>query len=76
MTLRRRTVVIAALAAGGLVLLAAGQTWVHASGLGSGAAAEVTATGSDASGVISAMAFVVLAAGLALTIARRLPADL
>lgn len=72
MNLRRRTVVIAALVAGGLVLLAAGQTWVHATGLGSGAAAEVTATGSDASGVISAMAFVVLAAGLALTIARRI----
>lgn len=71
MSLRRRTVVFAALAAGGLVLLAAGQTWVHASGLGSGAVAEVTADGSDASGVTSAMAFVVLAAALALTIARR-----
>lgn len=70
MSLRRRTVVLAALAAGGLVLLAAGQTWVHATGLASGAVSEVTADGSDASGVISAMAFVVLAAGLALTIAR------
>lgn len=72
MSLRRRTVVLAALIAGGLVLLAAGQTWVHATGLGSGAVAEVTADGSDASGVTSAMAFVVLAAGLALTIARRI----
>lgn len=72
MSLGRRTVVLAALAAGGLVLLAAGQTWVHATRLGSGAVAEVTADGSDASGVISAMAFVVLAAGLALTIARRI----
>ncbi|XNZ01071.1 Trp biosynthesis-associated membrane protein [Micrococcus luteus] len=71
MSLRRRTVVIAALAAGGLVLLAAGQTWVLATGLGPGAVAEVTADGSDASGVTNAMAFVVLAAALALTIARR-----
>ena len=71
MSLRRRTVVLAALLAGGLVLLASGQTWVHATGLRSGAVAEVTADGSDASGVIGAMAFVVLAAGLALTIARR-----
>lgn len=72
MSLPRRTVVLVALAAGGLVLLAAGQTWVHATGLGSGAVSEVTANGSDASGVTSAMAFVVLAAGLALTIARRI----
>lgn len=70
MRLPRRTVVIAALAAGALVLLASGQTWVNATGLGSGAAGEVTADGSDASGVISAMAFVVLAGALALTIVR------
>jgi uncharacterized membrane protein (TIGR02234 family) len=69
-SLPRRTVVVAALLSGALVLLAAGQTWVHATGLSSGAVPEVTSDGSDASGVTTAMAVVVLAAGLALTVAR------
>ena len=38
--MRRRTVVLAALAAGGLVLLTAGRTWVTATGLSGGIAGK------------------------------------
>ena len=46
--MRRRTVVLAALAAGGLVLLTAGRTWVTATGLSGGIASEATTSGGAA----------------------------
>ena len=72
--MRRRTVVLAALAAGGLVLLTAGRTWVTATGLSGGIASEATTSGGAAAPVATAMALVVMAGALALTTARRLGA--
>lgn len=68
--MRRRTVVLAALAAGVLVLAATGQTWVTASGL-EGTSAQAAAGGGRVSPVGTALALVVMAAALALTTARR-----
>ena len=72
--MRRRTVVLAALAAGALVLLTAGRTWVTATGLSGGIASEATTSGGAAAPVATAMALVVMAGALALTTARRLGA--
>lgn len=68
----RRTAVLAALAGGMLLLIATTQTWVTASGLGdTSAVQEVDLPGTDIAEAATAMALVGLAAGVALTIARR-----
>ena len=69
--MRRRTVVLAALAAGALVLATTGQTWVTATGLEGSAVPSATASGGRVSPVGTALAIVVMAAALALTTARR-----
>ncbi|NEI45916.1 hypothetical protein GR199_35475, partial [Rhizobium leguminosarum] len=63
--MRRRTVVLAALAAGALVLLTAGRTWVTATGLSGGIASAATTSGGAAAPVATAMALVVMAGALA-----------
>lgn len=72
--MRRRTAVLSALATGALVLFAAGRTWVVATGLSGGLAAEATTSGAAAAPVVPAMALVVMAGALALTTARRIGA--
>lgn len=68
----RRTAVLAVLAGGLLLLIATTQTWVTASGLGdTSAIQEVEIPGTDIAEAATAMALVGLAAGVALTIARR-----
>lgn len=69
--MRRRTVVLAALAAGVLVLAATGRTWVTATGLEGSVVPSDTASGGRVSPVGTALALVVMAAALALTTARR-----
>ncbi|MDO5633853.1 MAG: Trp biosynthesis-associated membrane protein [Micrococcus sp.] len=70
--IRRRSVVLLALAAGLLALLSSGQTWVSATGLTTGSVTEIHAAGAQAAPVLSAMGAVTLAAGLALSIVRTL----
>ena len=69
--MRRRTVVLAALVAGVLVLAATGRTWVTATGLEGSVVPSATASGGRVSPVGTALALVVMAAALALTTARR-----
>ncbi|WP_261623086.1 Trp biosynthesis-associated membrane protein [Nesterenkonia marinintestina] len=72
MRLSRRTVVLAALLAGIVLLLTTTQTWVRASGLGETSALQsVEIAGSDIAQGVAAMGLVVLAGAVAVTIARR-----
>lgn len=72
MTLSRRTVALTALAGAALLLLSSTLTWVTATGLGETAAVEhIDVPGSDAAETVAAMGLVGLAAGVAVTIARR-----
>lgn len=69
----RRTVVLLALAAGLVLLIATTQTWVRASGLGETSALQsVEIAGSDIARGVTALALVVLAGAVAVTIARRI----
>lgn len=73
MRLSRRTVVLAALLAGIVLLFTTTQTWVRAVGLGeTSAVASVEIAGSDIAQGVTALALVVLAGAVAVTIARRL----
>lgn len=71
MTVRRRTAVLWAVAAGALVLGAGAQTWVRSTGLSGLPGTEVTTTGNQAAAVVPAMALVGMASGVALSMARR-----
>ncbi|GAA1170640.1 Trp biosynthesis-associated membrane protein [Nesterenkonia xinjiangensis] len=69
----RRTVVLAGLVAGVLLLASATQPWVIASGLGEVSAMDrVEIPGSDIADTVTAMALVGLASAVAVTIARRM----
>lgn len=73
MRLSRRTVVLAALFAGIVLLLTTTQTWVRAAGLGETSAVQtVEIAGSDIAQGVAAMGLVVLAGAVAVTIARRI----
>ena len=71
MTVRRRTAVLWAVAAGALVLGAGAQTWVRSTGLSGLPGTEVTTSGNQAAAVVPAMALVGMASGIALSMARR-----
>lgn len=70
--LTRRSVVLLAILGGALLMIASTQTWVTASGVDDLAGVqEVEVPGTDLADTVTAMALVGLAAGLALSIARR-----
>ncbi|WP_170228559.1 Trp biosynthesis-associated membrane protein [Nesterenkonia populi] len=70
--LTRRNLVLAALAAGGILFAATTQTWVLAEGLGeTSAVQEAVIPGTEISDLVTAMALVGLAGALAVSIARR-----
>ncbi|WP_146341427.1 Trp biosynthesis-associated membrane protein [Nesterenkonia sp. NBAIMH1] len=70
--LQRRTLVLAALVASGILFAATTQTWVLAEGLGDTApVAQVEIPGTEISDLVTAMALVGLAAAVAVSIARR-----
>lgn len=70
--LDRRTLVLAALVAGGILFASTTQTWVIAEGLGETAAVQETEIpGTEISDLVTAMALVGLAGGLAVSIARK-----
>ncbi|MGJ9405650.1 Trp biosynthesis-associated membrane protein [Nesterenkonia aurantiaca] len=71
--LTRRGVVLMSLVGGALLLISSTMTWVQAYGLGSTSTVqEVAITGADLAETVTAMGLVGLAAGIAVTIAKRL----
>ncbi|MCH8564808.1 Trp biosynthesis-associated membrane protein [Nesterenkonia sp. LB17] len=69
----RRGVVLMSLLGGALLLISSTMTWVHAYGLGSTSTVqEVAITGAELVETVTAMGLVGLAAGVAVTIAKRL----
>lgn len=69
----RRNVVLMSLLGGALLLISSTMTWVTAYGLGSTSSVqEVAMTGAELVETVTAMGLVGLAAGVAVTIARRL----
>jgi uncharacterized membrane protein (TIGR02234 family) len=70
--LKRRTAVLWAIAAGAIILGTGAQTWVQASQISGLQGTTVTATGNQAAAVVPAMALVGMAAGIALSMARRI----
>ena len=72
MRLKRRTAVLWALAAGAVILGTGAQTWIESAGLSGLAATSVTTTGNQAAAVVPAMGLVGMAAGIALSMARRI----
>lgn len=72
MTLKRRTAVLWALAAGAIILGTGAQTWIESTGVSGLATTSVTTTGNEAVAVVPAMGLVGLAAGIALSMARRI----
>ncbi|MGJ9372162.1 Trp biosynthesis-associated membrane protein [Nesterenkonia sp. CF4.4] len=69
----RRNVVLMSLLGGALLLISSTMTWVSAYGLGSTSSVqEVAMTGAELVETVTAMGLVGLAAGVAVTIARRL----
>lgn len=71
MSLRRRTAVLWAIAAGAAVLGAGAQTWIQATDLTGLPGTVVTTSGNQAAAVVPAMALVGMASGVALSMARR-----
>lgn len=72
MMLKRRTAVLWALAAGAIILGTGAQTWIESTGVSGLATTSVTTTGNEAVAVVPAMGLVGLAAGIALSMARRI----
>lgn len=72
MRLQRRTAVLWALAAGAVILGTGAQTWIESAGLSGLATTSVTTTGNQAAAVVPAMGLVGMAAGIALSMARRI----
>lgn len=69
----RRSVVLMSLIGGAMLLISSTMTWVQAYGLGSTSTVqEVAITGGDLVETVTAMGLVGLAAGIAITIAKRL----
>jgi uncharacterized membrane protein (TIGR02234 family) len=71
MSLKRRTAVLWAIAAGAVTLGAGAQTWIQATGLSGLPGTVVTTSGNQAAAVVPAMALVGMASGIALSMARR-----
>lgn len=71
MSLRRRTAVLWAIAAGAAVLGTGAQTWIQATDLTGLPGTVVTTSGNQAAAVVPAMALVGMASGVALSMARR-----
>ncbi|MGM7667224.1 Trp biosynthesis-associated membrane protein [Microbacterium sp. A93] len=72
MTLKRRTAVLWAIAAGAIILGTGAQTWIQSTGVSGLATTSVTTTGNQAAAVVPAMGLVGMAAGIALSMARRI----
>lgn len=72
MTLKRRTAVLWAIAAGAIILGTGAQTWIVSTGVSGLATTSVTTTGNQAAAVVPAMGLVGMAAGVALSMARRI----
>ncbi|MEV4901297.1 Trp biosynthesis-associated membrane protein [Citricoccus sp. NPDC055426] len=72
MTLKRRTAVLWAIAAGAIILGTGAQTWIVSTGVSGLATTSVTTTGNQAAAVVPAMGLVGMAAGIALSMARRI----
>jgi uncharacterized membrane protein (TIGR02234 family) len=72
MNLKRRTAVLWAIAAGAIILGTGAQTWVEATEISGLPGTVVTATGNQSAAVVPAMALVGMAAGIALSMARRI----
>ncbi|NUL47181.1 Trp biosynthesis-associated membrane protein [Cellulosimicrobium funkei] len=70
--MKRRTAVLWALAAGAVILGTGAQTWIESAGLSGLATTSVTTTGNQAAAVVPAMGLVGMAAGIALSMARRI----
>lgn len=67
----RRNAVMLAVLAGALALISSTQTWLTASDIEALPGSDVSATGQDAAAVVPAMALVAAAAGVALSITRK-----
>ncbi|REE03008.1 Trp biosynthesis-associated membrane protein [Citricoccus nitrophenolicus] len=72
MMLKRRTAVLWAIAAGAIILGTGAQTWIESSQISGLPGDSVTTTGNEAAAVVPAMALVGMAAGIALSMARRI----
>lgn len=72
MRIARRTAVLVALAAGAVILGTGAQPWIESTGISGLVTASVTTTGNQAAAVVPAMGLVGLAAGIALSMARRI----
>lgn len=72
MILKRRTAVLWAIAAGVIILGTGAQAWIESTGVSGLATTSVTTTGNEAAAVVPAMGLVGLAAGIALSMARRI----
>ncbi|VXB33058.1 Trp biosynthesis-associated membrane protein [Citricoccus sp. K5] len=72
MMLKRRTAVLWAIAAGAIILGTGAQTWIESTQISGLPGDSVTTTGNEAAAVVPAMALVGMAAGIALSMARRI----
>ncbi|WP_313817418.1 Trp biosynthesis-associated membrane protein [Citricoccus sp.] len=72
MMLKRRTAVLWAIAAGAIILGTGAQTWIESTQISGLPGDSVTTTGNQAAAVVPAMALVGMAAGIALSMARRI----
>ncbi|GAA1120404.1 TIGR02234 family membrane protein [Citricoccus alkalitolerans] len=70
--IKRRTAVLWAIAAGAIILGTGAQTWIESSQISGLPGNAVTTTGNEAAAVVPAMALVGMAAGIALSMARRI----
>ncbi|GGO47878.1 membrane protein [Citricoccus zhacaiensis] len=70
--LKRRTAVLWAIAAGAIILGTGAQTWIESTQISGLPGDSVTTTGNEAAAVVPAMALVGMAAGIALSMARRI----
>ncbi|MFB9070325.1 Trp biosynthesis-associated membrane protein [Citricoccus parietis] len=70
--LKRRTAVLWAIAAGAIILGTGAQTWIESTQISGLPGDSVTTTGNQAAAVVPAMALVGMAAGIALSMARRI----
>ncbi|NUL45168.1 Trp biosynthesis-associated membrane protein [Cellulosimicrobium funkei] len=70
--MKRRTAVLWAIAAGAIILGTGAQTWIESSQISGLPGNSVTTTGNEAAAVVPAMALVGMAAGIALSMARRI----
>lgn len=68
----RSWAVLACIVGGALAFLAVTQVWLVASDIAALPGTEVTSTGQDAAGAVTAMAMVAIASGIALSIAGRI----